>query len=556
MWVFVTVISVPTVRNYSLLEKILFYHYYSINMKSRIIPLLFLFVAMILGGIFYVSRKYFVKGEKTLIRAKVVTPKSSESSDIDGERRTSSVEGEKYETFVPLYTGETLISTLTIDLNNDGYDDEVIIVRKSASQNLWMVAALLDPESGNYERLEPVSTEFTKTRTFSYSGMDIIGDHKTALIYQGLNDDGNYIMKIFLCKSDNDGSELVAIGDFSSDGTVFIQQTERSESYEMSLSKGESFSVWVYKSDKQSDDDIKKNNASGQNQIQQEYKWNPLSQKYELTQEIKVTAGRLAAKELSRIQDGTVETFANFLDGLWYKTSNTDGNIRYLYFNYSDKEIVQLLSDTQEVYEWESSNLRHNGLYITAVNADIMNLHRRFDIALVNVDEIKVTLHDDINLLIKENTMWDGQYKKMSLQSTFGEDKNKQTIQSFGKALKNGSWVSSDIMNTITFDDYTYEIQTNEITETGIYSIDNVGNDCVIQFRSDGENSVLNEYYSMQFGNKTITETVKKKLVETVVVDYDTVVFSPVKYTPVECFAAEGRIFTLTREEENSQVSG
>ena len=57
-------------------------------------------------------------------------------------------ESEKYETFVPLYSGETLISTLTIDINNDGYDDEVIIVRKANSQNLWMVAAVLDSEYG------------------------------------------------------------------------------------------------------------------------------------------------------------------------------------------------------------------------------------------------------------------------------------------------------------------------------------------------------------------------------------------------------------------------
>ena len=317
-------------------------------MKSRTVPVLFVLAAALIAGVFFFSKKVLVKEDKSSTRARIVTPKSAVSANSENETTPSSIESEKYETFVPLYTGETLISTLTIDINNDGYDDEVLIVRKSNSPNLWIVAALIDSESGLYERLDPIQTEFTRTRTFSYMGMDVTGEHKNALIYQGLADDGNYIMKIFLCAEQRGISYLKTIGDFSCDGTVFIQQTERSESYALAMSKGESFSVWVYKSDVQNADGSDKTKIA-QNQIQQEYKWNPSSQEYELAREINVTAGRLAATELSRIQDGTVETFAAFLDGLWYKTSNTDGNIRYMYFNFPDNEIIQLYKDIQEV---------------------------------------------------------------------------------------------------------------------------------------------------------------------------------------------------------------
>ena len=171
--------------------------------------------------------------------------------------------------------------------------------------------------------------------------MDIIGDHRTCLIYQGIGDNGNYVMSIFLCKDNGSKLILESIGDFSSDGTVFIQQTERSESYELGVTKGAPFSVWVYKSEQVEGEKTESNQSL--NQIQQEYKWNPDSQHYELSQEIKVTARRLAAKELSRIQDGTVETFADFLDGLWYKVSNEDGNIRYVFFDYASKEIIQFI---------------------------------------------------------------------------------------------------------------------------------------------------------------------------------------------------------------------
>jgi len=513
-------------------------------MKSRTVPLLFVLAAALIAGVFFVSKKVLVKEDKSSTRARIVTPKSAASANAENESSGSSIESEKYETFVPLYSGETLISTLTIDINNDGYDDEVIIVRKANSQNLWVVAALIDSESGLYERLPPIETQFTRTRTFSYMGMDVTGEHKNALVYQGVADDGNYVMEIYLCVEEHGRSQLRNIGDFSCDGTVFIQQTERSESYALAMSKGESFSVWVYKSDIQ-----KEGEKTAQNQIQQEYKWNPGLQKYELAREINVTAGRLAATELSRIQDGTVETFAAFLEGLWYKTSNTDGNIRYMYFNYPSNEIIQLYKDIQEVYEWEDSKLRHNGIYLTAVNADIMNLHRRFDIALVNTDEIKITLRDDINLIISENTQWDGNYKKMSLQNTFGESAAAEEKSVYLKELQKGDiWKTADAAIALSFGDFTYSLLNGGLTENGVYSVDKIGAYNVIQFRSDSENSVLAETYSMEFGTKVITETIKKKTVEKVVTDYDTITFTPVKLTSTDCFAVEGKSYILSCE--------
>ncbi len=522
-------------------------------MKSKTVPVLFVIAAVVIAGVFFISRKVLSNEDKTSTRARIVTPKSSAAGTAETESTASSIETEKYETFVPLYSGETLISTLTIDINNDGYDDEVIIVRKASSQNLWVVAALLEPETGLYERLEPIETQFTRTRTFSYMGLDVTGEHKNALIYQGPADDGNYIMKIYLCSEKKGKPYLKNIGDFSCDGTVFIQQTERSESYALALSKGESFSVWVYKSDAPQDDAAAdKNKASvGLNQIQQEYKWNPSSQMYELAREINVTAGRLAATELSRIQDGTVETFAAFLDGLWYKTSNSDGNVRYMYFNYDDNEIIQLYKDIQEIYEWQDSKLRHNGIYLTAVNADIMNLHRRFDIALINTDEIKITLRDNINMVISENTQWDGNYKKMTLQETFGESSSDEEKDLYIKELQKGdSWTTADSSVSLKFDAYKYTLLNGGLTENGVYSIEKIGSYNVIQFRSDTEGSILSENYSMEFGTKVVTETVKRKTVEKVVVDYDTITFTPVKLTSTDCFAIEGRSYILTRESQ------
>ena len=517
-------------------------------MKTRSITLIFVIIAILLGAGFLASKKFITKNEKTAVRAKIVTPKGSQASDTetDPDRVNSDFNSENFDTFITLRNNETLINTITIDFNNDGYDDEVITVRKTGSENFTIVPGLFNPETADYDRLEDIPTTISKIRTFSLSGMDIIGDHCNSLIYQGVADDENYVMQIFLWEPDED--KILKIGDFVSDGTIFIQQTERSDSYQLSLSKGESFSVWVYESEKIVDENG--NIVAGQNQIQKEYKWNAGSKKYELANEIKVTAGKLAANELSRIQDGTVETFAAFLDGLWYKTSNEDNVIRYIYYNYENREIILLQSDVQEVYEWEDSKLRHNGIYLYTVNSDITNLQRRFDLLLISVDEIKITLYDSIGLIIKESSEWDGLYKKMSLQSSFEEtdeeEKNRYLVELEGDSV----WTTADGLNTFFMNDSRYVFIFDDIQEEGLYSMMEIGSYNVLALRATSFNTVLNQFYALEFGTKTITETVKKKTVEKTVTDYDTITFTPVKITPTDCFATDGKVYTFTRQVE------
>ena len=518
-------------------------------MKTKSITLIFLIVALLLGAGFMASKKFIIKSEKTTTRAKIVTPKGSQSSEneADLDRQNSGFNSENYDTFIELLPSETLINTLTIDFNNDGYDDEVITVRKLGSEVFTIIPGLFNPETADYDRLEDIPTSISRIRTFSLSGMDLTGDHRNALIYQGVADDGNYVMQLFLWESQNDNEiegELIKIGDFTSDGTIFIQQIERSDSYELSLSRGESFSVWVYESEKIEDE--KGNIVAGQNQIQREYKWNSVTKMYELANEIKVTAGKLAANELSRIQDGTVETFAAFLDGLWYKTSSDDGVLRYIYFNYDKLEIILLQSDSQEVYEWDNSKLRHNGIYLYTVNSDITNLQRRFDILLTSVEEIKITLYDSIGLVIKESSVWDGQYKKLSLQSSIEETEVEEKNNYIAALEAQPLWTTTDGMNTLSLKDHRYTFTFDGMQEQGVYSVMKIGSYNVLQLRSTSFDSTLNQTYAMEFGTKVVTETVKKQTVEKTVIDYDTIIFTPVKINPTDCFATDGRSYTFT----------
>ena len=72
----------------------------------------------------------------------------------------------------------------------------------------------------------------------------------------------------------------------------------------------------------------------------------------------------------------------------------------------------------------------------------------------------------------------------------------------------------------------------------------------VFALRSTSFDTVLNPFYALEFGTKTVTETVKKKTVEKIVIDYDTIIFTPVKITPTDCFATDGKAYTFVRQVE------
>ena len=172
-------------------------------MKTKSITLLFVIISILLAAGFMASKKFIIKKENTTTRAKIVTPKGSQTSETesDSDRPNSGYNSENLDTFITLLPSETLINTITIDFNNDGYDDEVITVRRLGSDVFTIIPGLFNPETADYDRLGDIPTSISKIRTFSLSGMDLTGDHRNALIYQGVADDENYVMQIYLWNS-------------------------------------------------------------------------------------------------------------------------------------------------------------------------------------------------------------------------------------------------------------------------------------------------------------------------------------------------------------------
>ena len=502
---------------------------------KRLIPVIFVLAGAALALLFF-SRNLFVV-DKSISRAKVVVPIVG---NPESEQKSSDYsDGLEHTSFIQLSNGETLVGTLEMDIDGDGADDQINMVKTTSSPYIVLIVGLYDSKTGTYTRSNYLATQITQMKTFACTSMDVIGNHKNSLVYQGVTDSGNVVLKIFEGTRNKNGEfVLKPIGDFEADGTIFIQQTPRPESYELSQSRGASFPVWVYTSDTKN----LGSDSTQLDQIQTMYEWSEDTHAYVATRTLRVSGNRVAAKELARIQDGTVATFGKFLEGLWYKTENTGSNIRYISFDYANSEIIFEYEDSEEVYSWLKSTLRRNGIYFSAVNKSIENLQRRFDISLVSTDEIKIKLQDDVRMLINESTQWDGNYKKFTAREPERAVATPQA-ECIARLIEQENWEAND-HTILKFSENNYVATGKTSYDSGRFTTNEITGSTLIQFRSAHELPFFKENYLPSFQSEK---------------DRDTILLNPVVISPEGFYKEQNapvvlKKYTPPKEDEAAKV--
>lgn len=502
---------------------------------KRLIPVIFVLAGAALALLFF-SRNLFVV-DKSISRAKVVVPIVG---NPESEQKSSDYsDGLEHTSFIQLSNGETLVGTLEMDIDGDGADDQINMVKTTSSPYIVLIVGLYDSKTGTYTRSNYLATQITQMKTFACTSMDVIGNHKNSLVYQGVTDSGNVVLKIFEGTRNKNGEfVLKPIGDFEADGTIFIQQTPRPESYELSQSRGASFPVWVYTSDTKN----LGSDSTQLDQIQTMYEWSEDTHSYVATRTLRVSGNRVAAKELARIQDGTVATFGKFLEGLWYKTENTGSNIRYISFDYANSEIIFEYEDSEEVYSWLKSTLRRNGIYFSAVNKSIENLQRRFDISLVSTDEIKIKLQDDVRMLINESTQWDGNYKKFTAKEPERAVATPQA-ECIARLIEQENWEAND-HTILKFSETNYVATGKTSYDSGRFTTNEITGSTLIQFRSAHELPFFKGNYLPSFQSEK---------------DRDTILLNPVVISPEGFYKEQNapvvlKKYTPPKEDEAAKV--
>ena len=449
------------------------------------VPIVF-FLLFALALIFYFLFSSFATGkEQETVRAKVVIPATT--TQVEQTEDTESYSSVEFEntSLIQLNMDETLITTLSIDLNSDTFEDQIVAVKKANNPNIVIIIGLYNSKTSEYQRFTEIQTSIFQVKTFSLMTMDLAGNHTNTLVCTGFSSNNDSILQAYNPKVERNRFSIVKIIDLKTDGTIFIQQAQRNDNYSIYNMNADCFPIIMYSTEETP-------GGTDFEQVQTTYEWNKKTEVYEPTATTRLSSKKIAAKELARILDGNISTFTNFLDGLWYRT-NTTGQQRYIFFDPKSEEIIFFDQAIQEVYDWLNNTLRKSGVYISASNKSISNLVRYFDIALVSVDEIRVRVRDDVRMIIGTDTLWDGVYKKTSQKMSSVQSKT--TATNIIKIMEEGAgkWNFQD--NSVVFTDGVFSLSNKDKKESGVYTHTTLFNTDLIQFRADQENCKLNGFY-------------------------------------------------------------
>ena len=496
-------------------------------MSKRIVPVFFVLVVAALAVVF-IARTYLKDSAPEVTSSRVVAPQVTVRSEQSSSDSFVMSDDTPLTSLVSLKNDETLLSIVSMDFNGDGYEDQVNSIRTASSPYIQLLVGLYNPGSGRYDRSALIATSVTQVRTFTYTGMDLTGDHRTALVYQGFTENGNSVLAAYFITGTGENARLVQIASFEADGTIYVQQVDRYDAYERSQATGASYPIWVYSTDTQS---------ANNDQLQTEYDWNASAGRYTQVYQRREAGVRLAAREFERIQDGTVETFSAFLNGLWHKTDASSDDF-YIFFDDDAMEVIFFQDETEEVYTWVSSNLRRNGMYLTAVNQGIENLQRRVDVSLRLIDTVNIRIQDDLRMLIGENSTWDGEYKKVSQSAVLKTPSTESSATDFVDALvQGGEWASAD-GTKFSFSKGKYFAEGDSISDSGSYTPLEAFGSPYIQLRSQNADSLLTGTYRLSYGPVDSSSASAASSV---------IMLQPCRLTPSEEESLEASPLMLTR---------
>ena len=336
-----------------------------------------------------------------------IVPEAYDGSSADEENRNGiTAETLELTPRVPLDDTEKLIRVINTNLDLDTNDEQILVLRQKADPQAPLKIAVIDydPVRATYSRTWESLINASNLRLLDISLKDVVGDHNLEIVCRGMNDVGELTLDLFRKTPSPTGLGLyfTEILRIVADGSIEIDEVERSEGYRLGQKNGPSFVVYAYSRDAESENILDK--------VKRTYYWQYQQGRYVLTSKERLPGAVIEEKQLEELfSDPSVEAFEEFLAGPWY-LAGTDGRDEILLFLPDQRRISVYSGDVQEVYIWQASfRSLSNRLLAFGANESIESIVRRFNVEVVSLNTI------DVSILGSEQ--WDrsfGRYIKLT----------------------------------------------------------------------------------------------------------------------------------------------
>ena len=397
--------------------------------RRRLVPA----ILLLLAGLS--SCHVFKENNETEVGTRRFVPEVADESSPGGEKGNGiTAQTLELTPKVPLDDTEKLIRVINTNLDLDTNDEQILLFRQKEDPQAPLKIAVIDydPIRTTYSRTWESLTNATNLRLLDISLKDVVGDHNLEIVCRGMNDRGELTLDLFRKTPSPTGLGLyfTEILRIVADGSIEIDEVERSEGYRLGQKNGPSFVIYAYSRDAESENILDK--------VKRTYYWQYQQNRYVLTGKEQLPGAAIEEKQLEELfSDPSVEVFEQFLAGPWY-LAGTDGLEDILLFLPEQRRISVYSGDVQEVYNWQASfRSLSNRLLVFGANESIESIVRHFNIEVVSLNTIDVS--------IRGSEQWDrsfGRYYKLSEELQRDLLSKDQTRVDAGKIQLNGLYQS------------------------------------------------------------------------------------------------------------------
>jgi hypothetical protein len=441
------------------------------------ILMVLLFGLVLAGAVFFIIRPVPQKGGERR-QTRIVIPRETASQESVSDTEAMIYE-ESVRPRVAMGENEAVISVLTQDFDGDRNEEQIVAYRDLTEMESPVYIAYIDyDEAGRINRrVWNAGTAATRPGTISLYAQDLIGDRGICVILTGMNALGEHTMTVFRRPQDTQRSpanqSFTKIAELRIDGSISVQETERSQAYQLGMAQGQSFKIAAYGHDYESSNML--------DQIEISYEFNTRNGLYEQTRMVRVPGAQIEQRRIRELLSGSPGVFEEFINDLWYYVSpeGTLDSRQYVYFDPVNKELIFYGDETQQVFTWQNSTTTRYGLYIASQNISVTTLRRFLDIELESLDSIRIRVFEDVRMKIGISNSWDGSYRRAGAVKK-AEPKTAEPVTPYIDAVYDSS------IGKIRFSqDGVYELSAGGTTRKGRYTFFLVNDQELLELRPE-----------------------------------------------------------------------
>jgi hypothetical protein len=458
-----------------------------------ITAVIFVLTALVIGILFFAPERIFNPPPgRPSKQTRVVIPQTQlpEGAYDEGYLAEKLAYEDSMNAKVALGEGETIVSVLTQDFDGDLQDEQIIAYRNLSEPGspIYLTYIHYDNHLGGYKRIWNTPTIITRPGTVSLYTQDLLGDRSVSVIVTGMNAAGEHTLTALrkntpLSEQDAGAPPFTKIAEIRIDGSIAVQDTERTQAYQRGLSKGQSFIIAAYGRDNDS--------ANMLDQIEITYVYNPATAFYEQSRITRMPGTQIEQRRVRSLLDGNPEVFERFIDGLWYY-AGADGALdsrQYIYFDLPNRELIFYGDESQQVFTWLNSSATRYGIYVSSQNISVTTLRRSLNIELESLDSIRIKVSEDVRLKLGVNDSWDGSYRKAGSMAA-GLSDDAPPVVPYVDASYDGS-----IGKLVFYKDGFYELYAQGTARKGKYAFFALDGQELLELRPGGISGLPRETY-------------------------------------------------------------